>query len=64
MTIGYDPRFGVEPSTPAIQPVMDFTLGFDPSGGMWNYSSWVPGLLTQGVPRAPVGPLGSSSRTA
>jgi hypothetical protein len=34
--------FGVEPSTPAIQPIIDFTLGFDPSGGMWNYSSWVP----------------------
>ena len=34
--------YGVEPSTPAIQPVMDYTLGFDSSGGMWNYSSWVP----------------------
>ena len=21
---------------------MDYTLGFDTSGGMWNYSSWVP----------------------
>eukprot|EP01048_Picozoa_sp_COSAG05_P004815 COSAG05_NODE_273_length_12440_cov_22.182805_6_plen_48_part_00 len=21
---------------------MDFTLGFDSNGGMWNYSSWVP----------------------
>jgi hypothetical protein len=34
--------FGVEPSTPAIQPVMDYTLGFDSKGGLWNYSSWVP----------------------
>ena len=34
--------YGVEPSTPAIQPVMDYTLGFDSSGGMWNYSAWVP----------------------
>eukprot|EP01047_Picozoa_sp_COSAG01_P089014 COSAG01_NODE_21224_length_912_cov_1.252153_2_plen_67_part_00 len=21
---------------------MDYTLGFDSSGGLWNYSSWVP----------------------
>jgi hypothetical protein len=34
--------YGVDPSTPAIQPVMDNTLGFDTSGGSWNYSSWVP----------------------
>lgn len=34
--------FGVEPSTPAIQPVMDYTLGFDSDGGLWNYSAWVP----------------------
>lgn len=33
--------YGVESSTPAVQPVMDYTLGFDQSQ-KWNYSSWTP----------------------
>ena len=32
--------YGVEVDTPAIQPVLDATLGF--GGGSWDYSSWVP----------------------
>ena len=34
--------YGVMARTPAIQPVMDFTLGFDSAAGKWDYKSWVP----------------------
>jgi hypothetical protein len=34
--------YGVMPATPAIQSVLDFTLGFDTDGPKWNHSAWVP----------------------
>ena len=33
--------YGVMSRTPAIQPVMDYTLGFD-TATRWDYHSWVP----------------------